>query len=227
MKTLLRSTFCLLVLVSVLHASGDEQDVQNARRLLPAGLWSMPIEIRNTKPDQRYPAVCHGLAFEFGDLLWLYTPHDGTQSLSSHYGASSKDKLRLGDLLREVHPGFVSYSSLPSDEDPARGPRIPKNACFLCSVRAASESIGREREVLDLALLCYYYEGLEASGHTVLSYRTPEGCFVLDPGEKAAPVRVNMPDLSDPLSFAKAIQTDMPIAKARFFRGPKGKLWQS
>src|SRR5215469_8361935 len=75
-----------------------------AQQMLGPTVWSQVIRIENCAPRSRYPADFCALVFELDDVLWLYTPYDGTQSLSRYRGRVERDKAGLGDLLRAVDP---------------------------------------------------------------------------------------------------------------------------
>jgi hypothetical protein len=175
--------------------------LENARRaqaLLGTDLWSWVIRVENTAARSRYPATVYALVFEEGGLLWFYTDADGTQSLSRQPGRLEEERADFLPLLRAIEPGFAAYEIL-SDVAQASSPgtEIPRqnhgtgdprhvalpNGCFIESLAALSESVRRGEPIERARLLnCYVDTPSGRRGHTVLTYETPRGLFLLDPG---------------------------------------------
>jgi hypothetical protein len=219
MKPIMRTLLFLVVMTVSLFGRQDLADLAGARRILPSGLWSKPLRIRNVVPMHGYPKNVHALVFEFGDVLWLYTPYDGTQSLSHNVGKTSEDKARLGELLGEVFQGYRGHDIIEEELAACRTPSAePRNVCFLRSIAALFKCCSDEAKVREAALLSYYYSGSTNRGHTVLVYRTDEGTFMLDPGVSEKPVPLASSQISDPMTFANAAEGQLSVAKARFFK---------
>jgi hypothetical protein len=195
--------------------------LDNARRaqaLLGAGRWSRVIRVENTAGHRRYPATVYALVFEEAGILWFYTDADGTQSLSLHPGRLAEEKADLAPLLREIEPGFAAHAILPeaADDLAAGGGALP-NGCFVESLAALSDRV-RGGELIARARLlnCYVDTPGGRRGHTVLTYETPRGVFLLDPGRSLTPRSVPREWADDALALAGAALQGVRVAQARW-----------
>lgn len=179
---------CWAILPVLAAPAADPADlaaVAAARRELGHRHWSAALAIRNTRPGRPYPAVTHGLAFEFVDALWFYCPTDGTRPLSLRQHEVEADKAALRTLLRRIDRGFVAWRELTPEElatvAPADKP-LP-NGCFVESVGEARRRA--EAGELGEARLLSYYVGREPhrQGHTVLCFENDDGTQVYDPAD--------------------------------------------
>ncbi len=180
--------------------------------------WSRIVEVENTNAESVYPSSLHALVFELGGILWFYTDTDGTQSFSLHQNNLAAEKEDFGPMLRAIEPGFTKHVTLTEDElaalpAPADGP-LP-NGCFIDSYAALRERVARGELILGARLMSFYAPGRRA-GHTVLTYETPRGHFVLDPSASAKPKRVDRRHAGDPLAIARALVPDVAIEEARW-----------
>ena len=210
----------LLFLPAVLCAAGPLENVRRARALVGAEVWSRIIRIENTNKRSVYPRVTVALVFEFGGILWFYTDTDGTQSFSLRKNNLAAEKAGFGPLLRDIEPGFSSYTILPDNPPFTRQferTEAPPNACFLESVAELRKLSTRGELVLSARLLSYYIKKSDGLlGHTVLTYKTPRGTFVVDPLVSARPTEVKRGNEGDALSLARALRPDQAVAQARW-----------
>ncbi|MBI5380572.1 MAG: hypothetical protein HZA31_01605 [Opitutae bacterium] len=217
--------FFLAVFAATGRTESDLAQVHAARELLGPDIWAQAIRVENTGRHHRYPAQTYALVFEFEGILWLYTPYDGTQSFSIYRGRLAQDRQDFGPLLREIEPGFERHEVLP--EEPAAtatAPRSkPANACFIASLAALRAKVA-SGEVTRAALLSYYYDAGGRYGHTVLTYETRAGHFVLDPARSDQPEAVSAGMVRDAVRLASAIQREHRIAQARLLPVDLAKL---
>lgn len=194
-----------LLLVASLRAGSLESAFQ-AREVLGPDIWSRVLRLENDQAGRgsRYPAEFHGLVVAFEGILWLYTEHDGTQSLSQFSGRLAEDQVELTPLLRAVEPGLGQYEDV-TDEPPELVPdEVPPFACFLASV-ARWQQLQREAEPPERARLLAYYPRGERQGHMVLEYWRDGRRYVYDPDRpgEAREMSPRLPD--DPLKVARAL----------------------
>ena len=207
--------------------------LDNARRaqaLLGPQIWSCLVRVQNTAGHSPYPATVYALVFEEAGLLWFYTDTDGTQSLSRRPGRLEEERADLAPLFRAIEPGFAAYEVLASDgertsrsvaENGPGGPfpvssRALPNGCFIESLAALSECVRRGEPIERARLLnCYVATPSGQRGHTVLTYETPRGLFLLDPG-RSSEARV-MPKAwaDDARALAGAALQGMRVARAK------------
>ncbi len=167
-----------------------------AAAMLQAAGWAQVFEITNDRPDRHYPARFYATIFAFNDILWFYTPSEGTESLSIYEGQTEADRAELGPLLRQINPGFVAFRAV-SHADLGRNADVLgsagaeqthwaplANGCFVESVhellrlQAAGIMLTEAR-----VLLFYVRQGLGLKGHAVLVYATAGGHFGWDPAK--------------------------------------------
>jgi hypothetical protein len=178
--------------------------------------WSSVIEIRNEKRHPAYPAITYALVFEFNQVLWLYTPYDGTQSLSFTYGTTKTDRQNLMPLLKNKWPGFAHFrESVMEPEFTTKGHEHPANACFIEAI-AALDAIGVPRSKINRAALLVIYFQNRDSGHTVLSYETEDGRYVYDAKLYPKPIPLHAAKGADPVEMASEAFPGAKIASARF-----------
>jgi hypothetical protein len=205
----------LLAVVLVSPRASGQRDLEAARRateLLGPEVWSQVLQIeRRAEPRTVYATV-----FELGGLLWLYAPASGTQSLSLHRGRLAREKANLHPLLRAVEPRLKRVEVVPAA--PARCDRAAAlpNGCFVESYAAWRERRRLGEPVLEARLLSYYVsQSGRLQGHTVLTYVTSSGVFVLDPAvDDHAPRRLDGVSLIDAARVAASLRADLVIAKA-------------
>ncbi|MDB6167370.1 MAG: hypothetical protein JWM88_234 [Verrucomicrobia bacterium] len=187
--------------------------------MLGAGAWSLVVRVENSAVTAAYPSVVHALVFEEGGLLWFYADSDGTQSLSLHLDRLVEEKQDLAPLLRAIDPGFHSFRILPD------GPAAPvilgrerlPNGCFIESLAALRERVIRGDRIERPRLLsCYAETPRGLRGHTVLTYRTPQGFFLLDPASSSAPQQLPSSWLENPMAVAETALRGFDVRKARW-----------
>jgi len=213
---------CLLLGLLSAGALGAATSLENARRaqaLLGPVTWSRVLRVENTAAHSLYPATVDALVFEEAGLLWFYTDTDGTQSLSQSVGRLAEEKSDLAPLLRAIDPGFTVYS-LPPDPAGAAGPAAGGallNGCFVECLAALRDRVRRGEPVERARLLaCYFDTPGGRGGHTVLTYETPRGLFLLDPTRSAKPQRVPRAWTEDARALAVAALPGIDIARARW-----------
>lgn len=197
--------------------------LENARRaqaLLGPETWSRVICVENTAAHSVYPATIHALVFEEAGLLWFYTDTDGTQSFSLYAGRLEEEKSDFTPLLHGIDPGFTAYSILPdtrAEYSVAGGGGMLPNGCFVESLAALQDRV-RQGERIDRARLlsCYVDTPGGRRGHTVLTYETPRGLFLLDPARSLQPRAVPREWADDALALAGAALQGAKVVKARW-----------
>jgi hypothetical protein len=195
-----------LAFAITLRADPSLPPVQQARALLGPDVWSRVIRIENTAGSSPYPRVLHALVFELADILWFYTPQEGTQSFSLHRGRLAEEKSDFGPLLRDIEPGFVRWREVEQAWSPlAPYPPLP-NGCFIESVIALRERLMAGERVRHPRLLSYYFDPAEhRAGHTVLVYEVGESVVVYDAAQPRRRVRLPVTAGGDPVRLARAI----------------------
>ena len=180
--------------------------------------WSRVIEVENTNEKGFYPKRFHAVVFELGGILWFYAAADGTQSFSLHKNNLAREKADFAPLLRAIDPGFIAHRILPEDElsrvaaDRVRS--IP-NGCFVESYASLRERAASGELILNARLMSVYPKG-QRSGHTVLTYETPKGVFVLDPDGTGEPILVKRKHANDALAIARRLFPGVAIRRARW-----------
>jgi len=196
--------------------------LENARRaqaLLGPGIWSYVIRVENTAERSRYPATVYALVFEEAGLLWFYTDTDGTQSLTLHPDRLTEEKSDIGPLLREIEPGFGAFSILadPAGGTPSGWGGALLNGCFVESLAALGERMRRGERIERARLLnCYVDTPAGRRGHTVLTYETPHGLFLLDPARSPEPRPMPRGWADNPMALAGAALQGFRVARARW-----------
>jgi len=204
----------------MLRAASPLEDARRARALLGPGKWARVIRVENAAVRSAYPREVFALVFELGGILWFYTDADGTQSFSLHRNNLAAEKADFGPLLRDIEPGFARYEVLPAVMDDSgtaarRGEDLP-NGCFVESYAALRERVARGELIVRAQLLSYYVDlGGRRLGHTVLTYETPGGAFVLDPlASSKRARRVGRRLTGDALELAQVLRPDLTVARA-------------
>jgi hypothetical protein len=209
----------LLLIASPLLGSSALEHARQARAMIGLEHWARVIRIENTSRRSVYPREVYALVFELGGVLWFYTDVNGTQSFSLHLNNLAEEKADFAPLLRDIEPGFAACTEVPDDEATssarANGP-LP-NGCFIESYAALRERAKRGELILKARLLAFYVmRAGHPLGHTVLTYETPEGVFVIDSLGSGEPVVVARATADDPRALAHALRPDLKIARARW-----------
>lgn len=208
-----------LLLASALGAATPLESARRAQALLGPETWSRVIRVENTAAHSPYPATVYALAFEEAGLLWFYTATDGTQSLSLHPHRLVEEKADLAPLLADLDPGFTRWAVVPEAREeisPADRAALP-NGCFIESLAALRDRI-RQGELIERARLlsCYFDTPAGRRGHTVLTYETPRGLYLLDPRRSPQPRRVPRSWADDADALAAAALPGAKVARARW-----------
>lgn len=181
--------------------------------------WSRLVRIENTAARSAYPAVVDALIFEEAGLLWFYTPTDGTQSLSLHVNRLAEEKAHLAPLLQAIDPGFVRFEIRP-DAPVGLVPIKPaplSNGCFVECLAALRGRVLRGEHVERPRLFsCYTLTAAGLRGHTVLTYETSRGFFLLDPSRSSHPRLVRFNPDDNPMSLAEVAVPGAKIVKTRW-----------
>ena len=205
------------VLPGVIAAAATPLDsARQAQAMLAPGAWSRVIRVENAASRGPYPAVVDALVFEEGGILWFYTATDGTQSLSLHWNCLAEEKNDLGPLLQAIEPGFVSFHDPPDATGPPDNGPLP-NGCFIECLAALRDRARRGEPIEHPRLLsCYAVAPAGLRGHTVLTYETPGGLFLLDPGRSPEPRAMPRQFVDDPMALASAALPGATVARARW-----------
>jgi hypothetical protein len=209
--------FLFLLAASVLRADRLLDQVRSAQATLGTDVWSRVIRVENETQPSRYPRTLHALVFEFGGILWFYTPVDGTQSFSLHRDRLEEEKSDFGPLLKDVDPGFVRWTVVAGTgrSRPRRGGELP-NGCFIDSVAALHDRRKRGEVVGEPRLLSYYVATPDGmSGHTVLALISPDRVEVIDAAESARPRSFARPMGGDAAGLAMVLAGET-VVKARW-----------
>ncbi|MSU24018.1 MAG: hypothetical protein EXS32_09390 [Opitutus sp.] len=208
----------MLLITTLLRADDSLVQVRRAQALLGPDVWSEVIQVENSERWSRYPRGIAALVFELGELLWFYTPADGTQSFSLHRGNLTAEKADFGPLLRDIDPGFTGWKVVPDDGRAAGATRAPlSNGCFIESVAALRERLRAGGEAVHPQLLSYYVGTVVSRlrGHTVLTFETREGLRVIDPDRPEMPLQFSNSLAGDALTIARAVRGGS-VASARW-----------
>jgi len=203
------------ILVPALRADALLLHAREAQARLGAEVWSQVIRVENQTPGQGYPKVMHALVFELAGVLWFYDAAHGTQSFSLHRGRLAAEKADFAPLLRDIHAGFASWSVVPDHAGKKPVRRVLRNGCFIESVVALRERLGRGGEVVRPQLLSYYRQsnaGLH--GHTVLAYETGDRIEIVDSADSGRPISFPATLGRDALRLARAM-LGQSVAAAR------------
>lgn len=218
MKRFLFLLFALW-LPGVLGAASSLGNARRAQALLGPEIWSCVVRVENTAARSAYPAVVHALVFEEAGLLWFYTDFDGTQSLTLHPDRLAEEKADFAPLLRAIDPGFVTYAILPDEatDPPVAWRAALPNGCFVESLAALQQHVRRGERIESARLLnCYVDTPAGEHGHTVLTYETPRGLFLLDPGRSPEPQPMPRAWANDALALAGAALQGSRVTRARW-----------
>lgn len=187
--------------------------------MLGPEIWSRVIRVENTAARRPYPPVVDALVFEEAGILWFYTDADGTQSFSLHPERLAEEKSDFGPLLRAIDPGFASYVIVPdsgTEEVPGTEAALP-NGCFVESLAALAERMRRGERIERARLLnCYVDTPAGRRGHTVLTYETPRGLFLLDPGRSPEPRPMPPAWADNAMALAQTVLLGAHVARARW-----------
>ena len=102
------------------------------------------------------------------------------------------------------------------------GPGDPRhvplpNGCFIDSLAALTDRVQRGEYIERARLLsCYVDTSVGLRGHTVLTYETPRGLFLLDPGRSPEPRMVPREWADDAVALASMALQGAKIARARW-----------
>ena len=203
MKTLPR-TLALLALflsstVTGFCADDSLKHVQQAQTLLGAEVWSQIVRI------------------ELADILWFYSPVNGTQSFSLHRGRLAREKADFAPLLRDIDRGFTHWTVV-ENVPVAAGARVSfPNGCFIESVVALRDRRNDGREIVRPQLLSFYTgPGKGDQGHTVLAYETADRVEVIDSAQAGRALSFPMALARDAIKLAQAVLGHR-VAQARLF----------
>jgi hypothetical protein len=217
MLTFGRLLLLFTLLVAALPAQSSPDHVRMAQARLGPDVWSRVITIENDARRSPYPKIVHALVFELAGILWFYTATDGTQSFSLHQDNLAAEKADFGPLLREIEPGFARWTeAAPAGGAPADDGSPLRNGCFIESVVALRERVGRGAVVEAPRLLSYYaITSAGRSGHTVLSYRAGGRVEILDPAQRERTFVFPLAAGADPLTLARAL-AGREVVQARY-----------
>lgn len=210
----------LLVLPALAHGALSLDHARRAREMLGEETWSRIVAVENTRKESVYPTSLHALVFELGGILWFYTDVDGTQSFSLHKNNLAAEKTNFAPLLRAIESGFAEHRIL-AEEQLAALPPLPAadgplpNGCFIESYAALRERVAAGELILGARLMSFYAAGRRA-GHTVLTYETPGGFFVLDPMNSPKPRRIDRRRAGDAMAIARVLVPGVPLEEARW-----------
>lgn len=209
-------------------ASLSLENARRAQAMLGPTTWSRLIQVTNVAVRSIYPATVYALVFEEAGILWFYTDTDGTQSFSQYLDRLAEEKADFGPLLRAIEPGFATYEVLPDVARVSRpvfevhGSGEPShvalpNGCFVESLAALRECVTRGERIERARLLsCYVDTPQGQRGHTVLTYETPQGLFLLDPARSHEPRNMPRAWEDDAMALAGAALEGAKISRARW-----------
>ena len=219
----------LFLVVPALRANPSLDHARQAQALLGPEVWSQVVRIENAAPSARYPRVVHALVFEVAGVLWFYTDTEGTQSFSLHRGRLAPEKADFAPLLRDISPGFMSWTVVAGRlAAPAAHGTVP-NGCFIASIAALRDRLLRGGEVVRPQLLSYYVTTATGlAGHTVLAYETRNRVEIVDSGGSGQRLSFPAPLAHDALKLARAMEggrvararllpVDWPTARAGYY----------
>lgn len=169
--------------------------------------WTRAVWIVNREAGRgsRYPKKFPALIFALQGMLWMYTPLDGTQSLSQYRGRLAIDQQNLNPLLAAVEPGLKILAELQRSAVPTDAQTPPPFACFPRCVARWFEMQRDEEPPDDARLLNYYMPSRSGQkGHTVLEYRRGDERFVYDP-DRADELPSISASVADPLEIVQKL----------------------
>jgi len=209
----------LLLVPGWLAAETLLESAQRAQAMLGPETWSRVIRIENTAVRSPYPATVYALAFEEAGILWFYTATNGTQSLTLHPDRLAEEKADLLPLLRKIEPGFARWSEMPDTPGENRPPArtaLP-NGCFVQSLAALRERLQRGERIERARLLSFYFDTPDGKrGHTVLTFETRHGLYLLDPLRSPEPRRLPRDWADKPDALAEAALPHGRVDSARW-----------
>lgn len=213
--SLFRSLLLCVAFAAGLRAEASLDAVRSAQRLLGPATWSRVLRLENASFSSPYPARTHALVFELAGLLWFYSPSDGTQSFSLHIGNLEAEKADFGPLVRAIDPGFVRWEEVHAPAAERLKDRPLPNGCFINSVIALREQLGRGERVQNPRLLSYYIETSQGwKGHTVLAFESGGRTSVIDAARPRKKIQVTADTGADPLVLARIVDGDR-VVRAR------------
>lgn len=164
-------------------------------------LW---IENRENSSRSRYPARFPAVVFALQGMLWMYTPIDGTQSLSQFSGRLASDQGNLGPLLEAIEPGLRRFSNLSFADEPLG--ELP--APFACFPRCIEKWLALMNEPVPpeaVRLLNYYMPARSGQkGHSVLEYTQGGRRYVFDP-DRPGELHTIADGIEDPLEVVRQV----------------------
>lgn len=214
-----RLLLTLLLIASPLFGSSALEHARQARAMIGPEHWTRIIRIENTHRRSVYPREVYALVFELGGVLWFYTDINGTQSFSLHLNNLAEEKANFAPLLQDIEPGFAGFTEVPDDDatPPPRAHEALPNGCFIESYAALRAQAARGELILKARLLAFYVmRAGEPLGHTVLTYETPEGVFVIDSLGSGQPIPIARALADDPRALAHVLRPDLKIVRARW-----------
>jgi len=95
------------------------------------------------------------------------------------------------------------------------------NGCFIESITALQERL-RAGERIERARLLSYYQDVYGSivGHTVLTFETPEGAYLIDPQLGSRPTRIARTLHEDAGQVARSLLLPYLLVRARWIDVP-------
>lgn len=223
----MRHTFLFLLLLALFSPSAgfakkvELENVRRAQALLGSETWSRIVLIH---PDHQRRGANHdvyALIFEFSGILWFYDAQ-GTQSFSLSVGDLEHEKTDFQPLLRAVDPRYTRFEFVDSESDPGSATRGSiTNGCFIESIAVLQARL-KSGERIERARLLSYYQDMygDVIGHTVLTYETPEGAYVIDPQWGLQPTRLARTLPEDPSRVARSLQLPYLLVQARWIEAP-------
>lgn len=199
------------------------ENVQHAQVLLGPEVWNRIIRIQ--PDDQRKNGIreIYALVFEYGGILWFYQPTEGTQSLSRQLGDLDHEKENLQPLLCAIDPHYSRFEFV-TELNPANTKKIRgslENGCFIESVAALRSRLMAGEPIQQARLLSYYQDMYgQMVGHTVLTYQTPNGAYVIDPQLGSKPTRIARELSEDAGRVARSLQLPYLLVRARWIDAP-------
>ncbi|MDB6094650.1 MAG: hypothetical protein JWM32_2212 [Verrucomicrobia bacterium] len=218
MKFFFRLVLWAFLPMSGINARTPLEWAHQAQGMLGPGAWSRIVRIENSAPKSSHARTVDALVFEEGGLLWFYTSNEGTQSLSLYRDRLTEEKADLSPLLREIDAGFTTFSFMPDETQAGLlKPKPLPNGCFIECVAALRNRVLRgERIERPRLLSCYAQTDEGLRGHTVLTYATTQGFYLLDPTVSSRPHAVPGSLASFPEALAKIALPGAGITKARW-----------
>jgi hypothetical protein len=222
-----RHTFLLLLLLGLFCPSTSNaknaalENVRRAQATLGSEIWSRIIEIHPENPRRGARREVYALVFEFSGILWFYSA-EGTQSFSLQVGDLENQKHNFAPLLRAINPAYSRFEVVEAASQPVTpASGSIANGCFIESIVALRDRLDAGEEIESARLLSYYQDMYGTIvGHTVLTYQTPEGAFVIDPQLGRKPMRVARTLSDDAGTVARRLFLSYLLVQARWIDVP-------